>query len=280
MEDSGEELTECKQGLNIEELAGMLSSDTLKALQEHLNSKNNRHDQDGHDIDSDHEPHVNADYKLKSYWNERFQEEENFEWLLNYQQLKLHLAPILPKGYKTALIVGCGNSTFSADLYDDDVFKEITNIDFSEIVIAKMSEQHALARPNMKWITMDMLDLKFESESFDVVIDKATMDALMVDERDVWNPSDSVIESVDTMCRGISRVLKPGGIFLQISFAQPHFRTKYLMNVWKSKTDCAPTAVTVGHCNEYEWTLSCQPIALETGCLDYFMYTMIKDVKN
>jgi hypothetical protein len=41
----------------------------------------------------------------------------------------------------------------------------------------------------MRWLTMDMLDMSFDDSSFDVVIDKATMDALMVDEGDVWNPN-------------------------------------------------------------------------------------------
>lgn len=30
------------------------------------------------------------------------------------------------------------------------------------------------------------------------------------------------------MCRGVMRVLRPGGLFIQYSFAQPHFRAKYL----------------------------------------------------
>ena len=35
----------------------------------------------------------------------------------------------------------------------------------------------------MKWLVSDVKDLKeFESESFDVIFDKATMDALVTDE--------------------------------------------------------------------------------------------------
>lgn len=37
---------------------------------------------------------------------------------------------------------------------------------------------------------MDIKDLKFESGSFDVVIEKATLDALLVGERDPWRLSD------------------------------------------------------------------------------------------
>jgi hypothetical protein len=42
----------------------------------------------------------------------------------------------------------------------------------------------------MKWVTMNMLAMDgFRDASFDVVLDKATMDALMVDEVDVWDPN-------------------------------------------------------------------------------------------
>eukprot|EP00620_Florenciella_sp_RCC1587_P018131 CAMPEP_0182574976 /NCGR_PEP_ID=MMETSP1324-20130603/28178_1 /TAXON_ID=236786 /ORGANISM="Florenciella sp., Strain RCC1587" /LENGTH=181 /DNA_ID=CAMNT_0024790475 /DNA_START=33 /DNA_END=574 /DNA_ORIENTATION=- len=126
------------------------------------------------------------------------------------------------------LVVGCGNSPFTAALYDDG-FKNVTSIDFSPTVIKAMAARHAEARPELKWLTMDMLDLKFDDESFDVVIDKAAMDALMTDEGSVWDPAQATRDAADAMCRESSRVLvKGGGVFICVSFAQPHFRIKYL----------------------------------------------------
>jgi hypothetical protein len=34
----------------------------------------------------------------------------------------------------------------------------------------------------MKWLVMDMCSLTFDDQSFDVVLDKCAMDALLVDE--------------------------------------------------------------------------------------------------
>jgi hypothetical protein len=46
----------------------------------------------------------------------------------------------------------------------------------------------------MHWEVMDMTALTFDDSSFDAVIDKAAMDALMCDEQDVWNPSLKVLQ--------------------------------------------------------------------------------------
>ena len=39
----------------------------------------------------------------------------------------------------------------------------------------------------MAWLVMDIKDMKFDHHSFDVVIEKGTLDALLVGEKDQWN---------------------------------------------------------------------------------------------
>ena len=85
-------------------------------------------------------------------------------------------------------VLGCGNSTLSEDLYEDG-YHNITNIDYSEVVISKMSTKSETTK-NMKWIVMDATDLRFHGSKFDIVIEKATLDALLVDEKDPWNISE------------------------------------------------------------------------------------------
>lgn len=55
------------------------------------------------------------------------------------------------------------------------------------------------------------------------------MDALMVDKGDPWNPSPTVVEQTHKMCSEISRVLVRGGVYIQLSFEQAHFRKKMLL---------------------------------------------------
>ena len=48
----------------------------------------------------------------------------------------------------------------------------------------------------MSWLVMDILDLKFPDKYFDVVIDKGTIDSLMVDQGSPWEPKEEVLLDV------------------------------------------------------------------------------------
>ena len=271
---------------NWTDLSSMLSADVFSALRNHLVVDENDLERpkfvDAKSCERSSslvKPTTNnAVFKEHSYWEERFAEEEEYDWLLSYEQLQTHLIPLI-KFTDKILIVGCGNSRLSAGLYDAG-FTSITNIDFSDIVIEKMKLLHGDVRPLMEWIFMDMTDLKFEERSFDVVIDKASMDALMVDEGDVWHPNSSTINITDRMCLGLSKVLILNtGRFIQLSFAQPHFRTKYLMGQHlhvesDSILAVSPFESMSGFCERYQWTLSFSTIDTEAGCLNSFLFFM------
>ena len=81
----------------------------------------------------------------------------------------------------------------------------------------------------MRWHTMDMMAMTFPDGEFDVVLDKGTMDVIMTDNKDPWNPTEEVQERGKRVVDNVYRVLKPDGLFIQISFDQPHFRKKFIM---------------------------------------------------
>ena len=55
------------------------------------------------------------------------------------------------------------------------------------------------AAKSMKWILMDATDMTFEDQSFDVVLEKATIDTFLVEEKDPWNISTNTTQLLDKM---------------------------------------------------------------------------------
>jgi ubiquinone/menaquinone biosynthesis C-methylase UbiE len=114
-----------------------------------------------------------------------------------------------------------------------DGYKNIINIDFSEPIIQAM-KQRTKSLVGLEWYVMDMKDLSFPSQSFDIVLDKGSLDAIWTDGSSVWQPSQAVLSDITITIDEIYRVLRDGGSFISISFGQPHFRKQYLeRNGWK-----------------------------------------------
>ncbi len=75
----------------------------------------------------------------------------------------------------------------SGDMYSAG-YRSITNIDYSSVCISTMSARYSNC-PGMTWHEMDIRQLSFPDASFDVVLEKATLDALMVGEKSLLEMS-------------------------------------------------------------------------------------------
>ncbi|KAF8836736.1 S-adenosyl-L-methionine-dependent methyltransferase [Paxillus ammoniavirescens] len=176
-------------------------------------------------------PQKNQEYGTKEYWNSRYSRESSessFDWFKSYGDLASHIRPLIPDKGAKILILGCGNSTFSEDMWEDG-YRNIVNVDYSAVVIEQMDAKHAELRPEMQWYEMDVRSLSFEDASFDIAIDKGTMDAMMTSSTDVWNPPEAIISDCTAEVSEVLRVLRPTGTFLYITFGQPHFRRRFLI---------------------------------------------------
>lgn len=118
------------------------------------------------------------------------------------------------------LVVGCGNSELSEQMYDVGMCEDIVNIDISDAVIRQMQERSGSKRPKMSYLLMDMLQMDFPDAHFQVVLDKGTLDAILTDEEE------TTLAKVDKMFAEISRVLQVGGRYLCVSLAQAHVLKK------------------------------------------------------
>ncbi|CAK9142608.1 unnamed protein product [Ilex paraguariensis] len=157
------------------------------------------------------------------YWDERFAQEEHYEWFKDYSHFR-HLILQHMKPSSSVLELGCGNSQLCDNLYEDGI-TGLTCIDLSAVAVEKMKKRLlSKGYEEIEVLEADMLDLPFSDECFDVVIEKGTMDVLFVDSGDPWNPQPETVNKVNRMLQGVHRVLKPNGIFISITFGQPHFR--------------------------------------------------------
>ena len=101
----------------------------------------------------------------------------------------------------------------------DEGYRNIWNMDISEECIQEMKQK----RPDMKWEVMDARDLSYESQMFDLIIDKSTIDALLCDKFAQIN--------LAIMLKECQRVLKIGGSYVAISYGEPDTREQMLKRV-------------------------------------------------
>ena len=101
----------------------------------------------------------------------------------------------------------------------DEGYKNIWNMDISETCIQEMMQK----RPDMKWEVMDARELGYESQMFDLIIDKSTIDALLCGKFAQIN--------VAIMLKECQRVLSIGGSYVAISYGEPDTREQMLQRV-------------------------------------------------
>ncbi|KAL3628305.1 hypothetical protein CASFOL_027351 [Castilleja foliolosa] len=150
-------------------------------------------------------------------------------------------APAAAQAAEVSILVpGCGNSKLSEHLYDAG-FLDIMNVDFSKVVISDMLRRNVRERPGMKWRVMDMTSMQviimanaearsqesvereksnvicasqFADETFDAIVDKGGLDALMEPELGSILGNQYLSE--------VKRLLKTGGKYICLTLVESH----------------------------------------------------------
>ena len=159
-------------------------------------------------------------YGDKNYWEERYDEQNGttFDWLEDYESIKPIIEELGIKKECRILNVGCGNSEFSEKMFDEG-YTHNYNIDICENVINFMRTRNK-DKNGLHFEVMDVCEMKYKDEMFDLIVDKSTIDALLC--------GDHSFMIVAKMLKEISRVLKTGGVYLIISYGQPESRMIHL----------------------------------------------------
>ncbi|EYU33171.1 hypothetical protein MIMGU_mgv11b017246mg [Erythranthe guttata] len=89
------------------------------------------------------------------------------EWYADWPQFRTSLishlsfpAPAQTPEKLSILVPACGASRLSEHLYDEG-FRNITNVDFSKVVIQAMMKRNIKVRPEMRWRVMDITNIQF-----------------------------------------------------------------------------------------------------------------------
>ena len=163
-----------------------------------------------------------SNYADKKYWLERYENSKNScEWYEDYETIKPIINELNLSKRSVILHVGIGNSEFSEKMYDEG-YKKCYNIDFARNVIHYMKQRNKRKRSSMIFETMNILDIEYEDDQFDIIFDKATFDCVLCD---IGGESKAKI-----FMNEIYRLLKYKGYYFMISNSEPEKRIKYLQN--------------------------------------------------
>ncbi|EEC79166.1 hypothetical protein OsI_19841 [Oryza sativa Indica Group] len=178
------------------------------------------------------------DYGAAAYWDARYSSPSPsstattgggggafFDWYQAYPALRPLLRARLPASSRV-LMLGCGNSLLSEDMVKDG-YEEVVNVDISSVVIEQMREKH-VDIPQLTYFQMDVRDMSlFGDGTFDCVLDKGTLDAMMC--------GDDAPLGASKMLAEVARILRPGGIYMLITYGCPKERVQLLYQAGSHK---------------------------------------------
>lgn len=168
------------------------------------------------------------EYAKKEYWNKQYAEKDEYDWYINYSDLRSYLISAMPSKDAVVLIVGCGNSTLAADLYKDG-YKNIECVDYSDVVISKMRKKYT----NLP-IKFDVDNVQTMRKNATYVIDKGTLDAIACGENSSTN-IDDMVNRIHEALIGTNDI-QPR--FIEITFGTPESRLHYFdKHKWNVKVE-------------------------------------------
>ncbi|XP_055041846.2 eEF1A lysine and N-terminal methyltransferase [Misgurnus anguillicaudatus] len=177
-------------------------------------------------------PRTAEEFSSADYWERFFRKrgEKAFEWYGDYNSL----CGVLHKYIKPrdkVLVVGCGNSELSEQLYDVG-YHQLTNIDISETVVSHMNQRNTERRPDLTFQQVDATQTDFESGSFQAALDKGTLDAMASEEEGAL---------AARMLAEVGRVLAVGGRYVCVTLAQEHvikLAVEHFAQGWAVRIHC------------------------------------------
>lgn len=158
-------------------------------------------------------------YQDARYWEERYSsggklgspdqiDDRGRGWLCEYAGplRETFLAITAEDRSKRILNLGCGLDRLSEDIYADG-YKNLISTDVAKSAIEEMSAKTKVFMPEAEWAVDNAMEMTaVPTASVDVIVDKGTLDAILI--------LDSPFMNAARMLKEVHRVLKPGGVYL------------------------------------------------------------------
>ncbi|RLN89595.1 hypothetical protein BBJ28_00008509 [Nothophytophthora sp. Chile5] len=182
----------------------------------------------------------------KSYWEARFEGEDEFDWYCKYTHIRDLLASYLAKTDRV-LVAGTGTSLLPADMALDG-YSDVVAMDYAANVIEKMQARSAANAWGVSFVEADLTRmLGWESNSVDCVVDKGCLDAMLLkpetdavetDWKLVAPDSPDDLQDAKSSMRQLERILKPDGLLFFLTFGSPSNRVHMFDWVESSEDAC------------------------------------------
>ncbi|SMR55339.1 unnamed protein product [Zymoseptoria tritici ST99CH_1E4] len=218
----------------------------------------------------------NAALATPEYWNSRYTSSSSssssnggsgsgstptHEWFRDYSSLKpffrRHFFPHFRAENEPRIVhLGSGDSTVPYDLSSEEGYTNQLCVDFSHTVVEMMTAR-TKAEAGIEWRCADVRDLSalLPDESVDVAFDKGTLDAMI--HGSPWSPPEDVLRNTGGYVDEVHRILKPNGVFLYVTYRQPHF-VKPLLN------------------RDGKWRVEMEVLEHEKGGFEYYGFVLRK----
>jgi len=170
----------------------------------------------------------------QEYWDQLYQQQGNFSWYTGWGDLEPFLQELIPSTLSSIILPGVGNDAMLVDMYKAG-YQTITAFDYAPEGIARCQEM--LAQQNIPHVVLENnydntikndqatvvtlfvgdatnLQHQLPNESFDVVLEKGTLDAIVQYSSGAGSSGQ---DNMELALAELTRILKPQGLFLSVS---------------------------------------------------------------